>query len=106
ALQKTWDSPRYRPQVHQTHRLDPLGLDDVDPTNTIRLRPQFLLDVQQPPIPVTAVRLELPYLLLIEQLGLRVAVLLDSTGNTLPLVLQDGTHGLRLLLTTFRQLPR
>src|SRR5712692_5018972 len=68
-------SIRHRPQVDQTHRFDALGLDDVDATNAIWLRPQLLLNGEQPPVPVPPVGLQLPYLLLVEEAQATLRVL-------------------------------
>src|SRR4051812_27473260 len=57
-------SSRGRPEIHQAHRLQPMRLDLVRGANALGLPADFRLQAREPDLPVAAVSLALPALLL------------------------------------------
>src|SRR5690349_20791840 len=79
---RSMSSPRRRPQIQQSDRLDPLGLDFVKCPDAFGLGGQLLVDRVEALVPVPLVRFELALLFIVEvKKELRVAVLPRCLGD-------------------------
>src|SRR5258708_299956 len=59
-------SPRHRPEINQSDRLDPLGLDLIERPDAIGLGGKLPVDRVEPLVPVPLVRFELTLLVVVE----------------------------------------
>src|SRR4051812_6409244 len=91
---------RYRPQIDQPHWLDARGLHLVDLANPLRLRGQFLLQYDEPLVPVPLVGLKLAeFVLQVREEEPRLVLLLvlgDGLVNVPLLRFENLLHRLRL----------